>query len=82
MEAYTFNLFPFEYESLLAALRRDMRTELDKASLEPHASEYHRINARMIKRVLEVLNPKSATRPGHEPDGCSCVKMGEELDIA
>lgn len=51
-------LVHYELEALLAALRRDMRNELDNAAESPQWADYHRANARIIKRILEVLNPK------------------------
>lgn len=52
-------LFRHEKETLLDALRRDMRNELDKAENSPELAIYHHSNARYIKRLLEILNPKS-----------------------
>jgi hypothetical protein len=48
-----------EYEALLAALRRDIRNELDKAASRPEWADYHHANARISKRILEALNPKA-----------------------
>jgi hypothetical protein len=52
-------LFRHEKGALLAALRRDMHNELDRAENSPELAIYHQSNARHIKRLLEILNPKS-----------------------
>jgi len=52
-------LFPHEINTLLEALRRDYRTQYNLALSSGEWTEWHRNNARMVLRVLEVLNPKS-----------------------
>jgi hypothetical protein len=51
-------LFPYEFEELLNALRRDLRTERELAGTDVAWSEWHEANTRMVHRLLEVLNPK------------------------
>lgn len=50
-------LFPHEFEELLNALRRDLRSERELAAGDSEWADRHRINARMVYRLLEVLNP-------------------------
>lgn len=57
MEKLITSLFVYQKEALLAALRRDMQSELDKAITEPQWTDYHLLNARMVNSILEVLNP-------------------------
>jgi hypothetical protein len=65
MEKQITSLFAYQKEALLAALRRDMQCELGKAVTEPQWADYHRLNARVVNSILEVLNPitpKARTR--------------------
>jgi len=57
MEKRIISLFAYQKEALLAALHRDMQCELRKAASEPQWADYHRLNARMLNSILEVLNP-------------------------
>jgi hypothetical protein len=57
MEKHITSLFAYQKEALLAALHRDMQCELGKALSEPQWADYHRLNARMLNSILEVLNP-------------------------
>jgi hypothetical protein len=52
-------LFSHELEALLEALRRDHRSEADKACSDPVEAEWHQRNARMSLRILEVLKPRN-----------------------
>jgi hypothetical protein len=52
-------LFPHEFEELLNALRRDLRIERELAASDSTWADWHRINARTVYRLLEVLNPKT-----------------------
>lgn len=57
-------LFSHETEYLLEALRRDLRTELERAQLGDASAEWHRQNARKAVRLLEIINPRA--RRGQE----------------
>lgn len=59
MENQITQLFHHEKVALLESLRRDMRNELHKAQNNPELAIYHQSNAHYIKRILEILNPKS-----------------------
>jgi hypothetical protein len=52
-------LHSFEFETLLEALRRDMRTQLRMATADNALADWHKRNARNSQRILEALNPKS-----------------------
>lgn len=52
------DLFPHEHEALCAALRRDMRREEERAGTDPVWAEFHRLNARHDRHLLETLNPR------------------------
>lgn len=58
------HLFPHELQALLEALRRDTEMELQRARTHPHWAEYHRGNARLNARLIDLLAPG----PG---DGCT-----------
>lgn len=58
MEKQFESLFLHQKEAMLAALRRDMRSELERAATDPEWADYHRLNARGIQSILQVLNPK------------------------
>jgi hypothetical protein len=60
-------LFPHEMEALLQALRRDLRSEQIKASMNPADADIHLCNVRFAQRVLEVLNPRGAHRSQYRP---------------
>jgi hypothetical protein len=51
-------LLPDEFESLMEALRRDIRSELGKSVSDPAWADWHRSNARKAVRILEAINPK------------------------
>lgn len=57
MEKQIASLLAYQKEALLSALRRDMQCELEKAVTEPQWADYHRLNARILSSILEVLNP-------------------------
>jgi hypothetical protein len=48
-------LLPGELEYLIAALRRDIRSERDKAALRPQMAAYHLRNVRLSVRLLEAF---------------------------
>jgi hypothetical protein len=52
-------LYPYEFQHLLEALRRDLRASEQKAFMHPHDADYHLLNYRRTLRILEVLNPKN-----------------------
>lgn len=54
----TFELLEYEFEALLAALRRDMRNERNHQERGEHEH-----NARIDIRLLELLQPKSNELP-------------------
>jgi hypothetical protein len=64
MEKQIAFLFDHEKETLLAALRRDMRSELGKAVTDPEWTPYHLANVRAVNRLLEALDPIFSAR-GH-----------------
>lgn len=49
------NLLPHEQRALIEALRRDARSEEDKAFFNTASSAYHLQNARMSVRILEAF---------------------------
>lgn len=51
-------LFRHERCELLAALRRDARAQLARASADPEHADVHLFNHRMVVRLLEVINPR------------------------
>lgn len=51
-------LFEYEREALLGALRRDLRSEIQKASQCLEDAEFHKANYRSSLKLLEALNPK------------------------
>lgn len=51
-------LLPDEFESLMEALRRDLRSELCKSESDPAWADWHRSNVRKAIRILEAINPK------------------------
>jgi hypothetical protein len=51
-------LYPHEFEALLEALRRDMRTQLDLSQNDQKWATWHKMNARLDQRLLQTLNPK------------------------
>lgn len=50
-------LLPHEHSALLAALRRDVYSQLDKAASDAANAGYYLLNHRILTRVLEVLAP-------------------------
>lgn len=52
-------LMTFERQALLEALRRDLRVQERHAESGGEYAQYHRNNARLARRLLEALNPKS-----------------------
>jgi hypothetical protein len=49
----------YEFEALLDALRRDMRTQSELAESGGVWADWHKSNARVCKQILEALNPKA-----------------------
>lgn len=59
-------IFEHELENLLHALRRDVRSERERAKIYPTDREWHEQNARNCVRLLEALNPRKPERQLHE----------------
>ena len=55
------DLTSYEREELVAALRRDMRRQQDLSLSSTSMAAWHGYNARNIMRILECINPKSAS---------------------
>ncbi len=53
-------LFPYEFEDLLNALQRDLRSQQSFSSSNKEWAQWHLSNARMVCRLLEYLTPKSS----------------------
>lgn len=51
-------LLPHEYSALLESLRRDLRIQQELAKRPGSSVDWHQCNARMTKRLLNLLNPK------------------------
>lgn len=51
-------LFLYQHEQILEALRRDVRAEAKKAAEGGQWASLHAINARQSISLLEALNPK------------------------
>ena len=64
-------LLPHEASAVLAALRRDAYSQLEKASTDKVNANFYLLNHRIIIRVLEVLTPSDRTFPedGRGPRG-------------
>jgi hypothetical protein len=60
-------IFEHEMEALLAALRRDLRREEEKAQSNKQDSQLHMCNVRYAMRLLEVLNPRGPERTQYRP---------------
>lgn len=52
------DLYPDEFESLLEALRRDLRSEISKSQSDVAWADWHEQNVRKGIRILEAINPK------------------------
>lgn len=52
------HLTSYEFDHLVNALRRDMRTEEALAHNDSEWAEHHRRNSRKSQDLLEMLNPK------------------------
>jgi hypothetical protein len=48
-------LFPYEQTALIEALRRDERRELERAEHEPKWKHWHMENARLSRRLLDLI---------------------------
>jgi hypothetical protein len=51
-------LLPDEFESLMEALRRDLRSEIAKSESDAIWADWHRHNVRKTIRILDAINPK------------------------
>lgn len=60
-------IFPHEYGELLEALRRDMRSQSQLSSNGTEWNEWHGNNVRIVKRLLEALNPRDTREESYEP---------------
>lgn len=64
----TIELFEHEFQNMLEALRRDLRTEDLKSTCGGEEdSKLHRINVRCNKHLLGVLQPKKARELVSQP---------------
>lgn len=57
-------IYEYEFEGLLAALRRDLHAEVlacDRAGCQVDERNMHCTQARMAVRLLELFNPKQVT---------------------
>lgn len=52
-------LYDFELEYLVQALRRDLRSERERVVTDPTWADSHRMNMRHAIHLLEILNPKT-----------------------
>lgn len=77
MALYHRQLLAHEHWELLEALRRDMRNQQDLANKSGEWAEWHRYNARMVKHLLEAINPKRP-RPNNLID-VYCEKIQSAL---
>lgn len=51
-------LMRHELDAVLEALRRDMRSEESRAKADPEWADFHAMNARADRQLLQALNPK------------------------
>ena len=58
MKLETVTLLSYEYEELLEALRRDMRSEQAKILDDPQHRDIHQLNYRRLIRLLEAISPR------------------------
>lgn len=56
------SLFGYEREALLAALRRDAKSQLALAAINADDADYYMFNYRAVIRLLDVLSPKEGHR--------------------
>ncbi|HEY8608428.1 MAG TPA: hypothetical protein VIM12_15035 [Noviherbaspirillum sp.] len=67
MQSLANHLFPHELQALRDALHRDTRMEITRAGTDAEWADYHRANARLNIRLLELLTPaRSGPAPGRE----------------
>jgi hypothetical protein len=52
------DLLPHEFEALMEALRRDLRSEIAKSKTDLAWTEWHCANVRKTIRILDTINPK------------------------
>ena len=83
MKSVVQELFTHEFDELLDALRRDMRRQFDLAEGSTPLADWHHANARLVLRILEVLNPKSSTRTpcGHSNFSSAFSNMDRETEL-
>jgi hypothetical protein len=60
MDSLRAQLFSYELQALLDALRRDLQMEISRAQTDAEWAGYHYINARLNVRLLELLEPRSS----------------------
>lgn len=58
-------VYPYEFQALLEALRRDLRAQRIKSTLNLNDADFHRQNVRQVLRLLEVLNPRGSHRASY-----------------
>lgn len=65
MRTTSFVLFEYEYEALIASLRRDHVLLSEKTILDSANQATHQANARMVSRLLETFVPQGTDSPNH-----------------
>lgn len=65
MEKQIESLFLHQKEAMLTALRRDMRSELQRVATDPEWADYHRLNPGAFKAFSKSLirNDRKLTHP-------------------
>jgi len=66
MKTIQSNLLDYEFDALISAVRRDLRSAMEKSMSDPGNAAYHGINARMNIRLLEALAPRVAAEQREE----------------
>lgn len=51
-------LLPYERLALIEALRRDLKIQQELAKVDGPWLSWHQYNVRMVKRLLDAINPK------------------------
>lgn len=78
MDSHFDILMNYELQALLEALRRDLRSEQEKVATDFAWSDVHARNVRIVKRLLEAINPKQArehpTQMRVDPDVEICIE--------
>lgn len=61
-----YHIYPHEWEALLEALRRDLRSQTSMAKQALSDADFHRQNARHTLRLLELFNPRGPHRDSYQ----------------